>query len=178
MQKYQISNKRHYIDKITGVTVPFKGKNTITLDSTLELKIYREIKDNYSDLIEIEPHRALQLPGRSWVIDFVIYSKGTYGRKLFRRLLEFYGIERQTTVIYLECKGVQDNNFKSKLAELIRNSPLVSECLILVAYEGQGFFYESKDSYLIKPILSIELFTNTLARLKESIYSENTLKGG
>lgn len=166
MQKYTKKRNVHYWDTVLGLEVPSKGKDTITLDSTLERDVYIELL-KYSSLINIGIHLPLKFKEGSWIVDFVLQSKGVKGRRFIQYLLNYYGYAGGSGTVFLEVKGVQDKNFLDKMNRLIRESPHTSNSLILVGYEGGGFYHEYGSNFHIKPILPLTMFSLKLAEFSK-----------
>jgi hypothetical protein len=116
---------------------------------------------------------ALQTPitcnNVSWKIDFKISVRDRTDSQLQIRLADtanrINGANFSSlSSIYFEYKGLMDKNFKGKMSNLMSNSPMLAQTIVLVGSEVSAFadYNLARQKFILHPVISTGLLAYLL----------------
>ncbi len=143
--------------------VPLKTESCIYFPSKSEYELFLYLKSQCVDKdIELKVHPKVGVYGRSWVIDFALISLNRAGARKLALInnqinhTNFDYLEK----IYIEYKGIQDDNFLDKMSHFCKQSPTLASTISLVSNSTSAFGCENllSKGIITKPIVSVPTF--------------------
>lgn len=143
--------------------VPVKSDQCIYFPSKSEYDLYLYLKSQCNlENIQLKVHPKVGVYGRSWVIDFALIANDLEASKKLATInnqingTNFDYLEQ----IYIEYKGIQDDNFTSKMAHFCTQSPTLASTISLISSNTSAFGCENLlcKGILTKPIVSVNTF--------------------
>jgi hypothetical protein len=134
----------------------------IYFDSTAEYHTYLMLSKYFkSDLWSIGIHCKLIAGRLQWKIDFCITPRKPT-MKLFDKLtvlastINNADIDHPVTQLWIEYKGIQDDNFIKKMGEIKLHYPKLSDRIILCSQKDTAFgiYSDFNNKFLCHPIIS------------------------
>lgn len=159
-----------YFDLQTGERSEKRiSKSQTCFDSTSEFLCYKMISKYFNkSLFDIDVHNSLDFGSIKWRIDFQVTARREQplaNAVLAELVNTFHETQHSAlTQIFIEYKGVQDDNFIKKMSSLATLTPMFSKTILLVSAENAAFgcYDASRKRFYIHPIISINVLENTL----------------
>lgn len=170
-EKYQ-GVKPVYHNRITGHTSYTRiEKEQTCFDSTSEFKLYLLLEEYLpQDRFLIECHPVLNVGTTSWNIDFRVSvdDNDFDGKTTLANIINaiHYTDYRSLSQIFLEYKGLQDDNFIKKMSSIAYTAPLFTKSIILVSSKVGAFgcYDETKCKFYCHPIASTSILESIFQR--------------
>lgn len=150
-------------DTVKNCRVPLKTANSLYFPSKSEYEVYLYLHaECQSEDIKLKVHPKVGVYGRSWVIDFALVSTNMVGARKLALInnqinhTKFDYLER----IYIEYKGIQDDNFIDKMTHFCKQSPTLASTISLISNSTSAFGCENllSKGIITKPIVSVPTF--------------------
>ncbi|MCW5316176.1 hypothetical protein GTQ43_20860 [Nostoc sp. KVJ3] len=165
--------KRVYYDIESGLRSEVRqSKEQTCFDSTAEFNCYKMIS-NYFDkaLFDIDVHSTLDFGSIRWKVDFQITARRNQpiANAVLAELVNTFHDTTHTSLaqVFIEYKGVQDNNFISKMSQLSSITPMFAKTIILVSDHNTAFgcYDNNRKRFYMHPIVSSNLLESTLRQI-------------
>ncbi|MEJ1930341.1 hypothetical protein WDZ92_08660 [Nostoc sp. NIES-2111] len=168
-QKYT-NVKRVYYDIETGQQSSERlTKHQTCFDSLSEFRIYKLLCEYFqSDRFDIVVHPTVRIANTDWRIDFAIEAKleDWNAQLTLANIINSLHNTNYTTFqrIYVEFKGLQDDNFIRQMKNVAINSPLFGNTVILVSDKSSAFgcWDSVRKRFYCHPIVATSLFEDVL----------------
>lgn len=174
-QKY-INVKRVFYDRITGERSETRTtKQQTCFDSTAEFHCYQMISRYFkAPMFDIDVHNTLSLGAIDWKLDFQITARRNQplASAILAELVNTFHDTNHTSLgqIFIEYKGMQDDNFLDKMSLLSTTTPMFTKTIILVSDHTTAFgCYDSKrNRFYCHPIVSSHILEQQLQNVTQS----------
>ncbi|MEH2200210.1 hypothetical protein [Nostoc sp.] len=165
--------KRVYYDISSGLRSEAREiKEQVCFDSTSEFNCYRTISSYFCPpLFDIDIHSTLDFGSIRWKVDFQITARRNQpvASAMLAELVNTFHDTTHTSLaqIFIEYKGVQDNNFINKMSQLSSITPMFAKTIILVSDHNAAFgcYDTNRKRFYTHPIVSIGLLESTLRQI-------------
>lgn len=156
-----------WYDPISCESYAQKEDNCIFFGSTSEYNLFRKLQSlTASQNIEIICHQQKTFGTFNWKIDFCLRACQSDGMTcaLLARIANIINNSQfeKLTSLYIEYKGLQDDNFIDKMSTMMSYHPNLAKTVILVSGETGAFGCRHRDrnilTWLTKPIITTEDF--------------------
>lgn len=162
--------KKVYLDLETGQESTERlSKHQTCFDSLSEYRTYKLLSSYFpSERYQILVHPKVMVGGQTWKIDFSINAKeGDYhAKKVLASIVNtLHGTDYASlTTLFVEFKGVQDDNFLRQMRNIAINSPLFSQTILLIADKSTAFgcWDTTRKRFYTHPIIATSLFEDVL----------------
>lgn len=175
-EKYQ-GVKPVYHNRATGYTTYTRVEREQTcFDSTSEFKLYLLLEEYLpGDRFVIECHPTLNVGETSWNIDFrvSVNNDDFDGKATLANIINAiqYTDYRSLSQIFIEYKGLQDDNFIKKMSSIACTAPLFTKSIILVSSKigAFGCYDEKRHKFYCHPIASTHILESIFQRYIEAL---------
>ncbi|MEH2140127.1 MAG: hypothetical protein V7K42_26350 [Nostoc sp.] len=122
-------------------------------------------------MFDISVHSTLDFGSVKWSIDFQVTARREQpiANAILAELVNTFHDTTHTSLaqIFIEYKGVQDNNFIAKMSELSSITPMFAKTIILVSDHNTAFgcYDNNRKRFYCHPIVSSNLLESTLRQI-------------
>ncbi|MCW5315625.1 hypothetical protein GTQ43_17950 [Nostoc sp. KVJ3] len=124
-----------------------------------------------SPLFDIDIHSTLDFGSVRWKVDFQITARRNQpiANAILAELVNIFHDTTHTSLaqIFIEYKGVQDNNFVGKMTQLASITPMFAKTIILVSDHNTAFgcYDNNRNRFYCHPIISSSLLESKLRQI-------------
>ncbi|MEH2195672.1 MAG: hypothetical protein V7K98_23940 [Nostoc sp.] len=165
--------KRVYYDIHTSLRSEIRQTREQTcFDSTSEFNCYRMISSYFTaPLFDIDIHSTLDFGDVKWKVDFQVTARRNQpvASAVLAEIVNTFHDTTHTSLaqVFIEYKGVQDNNFISKMSQLSCITPMFAKTIILVSDHNAAFgcYDTNRKRFYTHPIVSVNLLESALRQI-------------
>lgn len=161
----------HYGSGITTKTKPKDSSGYIYFPSTSEYNCYKVLIGLFpKPYYRVLCHQSIKVFNHTWKIDFVISALTEAGKIRLQSIantLNDVDIQTPLNNLYIEYKGVQDDNFRRQFTNFLVGNSIFCERVILVSDVPSAFVIENLKTHTRKwhPICSIGYMRSVIVNI-------------
>jgi hypothetical protein len=171
--KYENVKPIYMFPSTGAITNSREAKEQVRFDSTSEYRLYLQLLELFpSTKFNVEHHVSLSWAEERWKLDFRVSARhgctSSQGKLAYIANSINGTCYEMLTQLYIEYKGVQDDNFQRKMGHLLDKMPMLSGTIILVSSETTAFgaYSEKQGRILTHPIASVGVLNHVVKRYK------------
>lgn len=164
IRNYSIQSRGIYYDVSLDdiVTKEQKGASTIYFPSKGEFDCFMLLRQLFHPpSFILKPHSRERLASLSWVIDFKVEASNNQGKKQLAKIVNVLNGAEFNNLNYLliEYKGFADENFRYKLRQLHRQTPIRFKQLVVLSSKDDVYSFDgvTKKIYGVEVLHKIKL---------------------